>query len=65
MNIWDILSYAAWIGAALFLIWIVVDAIKVSIVYDEDLLMSSREGLDELDPDQAKGIRQHKVAARI
>jgi hypothetical protein len=53
MNIWDILSYAAWIGAGLFLLWIVVDAIKVSITYDEDLLMSSREGLDELDPDQA------------
>tara|TARA_R110002049_G_scaffold274002_1_gene451930 strand:+ start:36 stop:218 length:183 start_codon:yes stop_codon:yes gene_type:complete len=60
MNIWDILSYAAWIGAALFLIWIVVDAIKVSIVYDEDLLMSSREGLDELDPDQAKGNNHAK-----
>lgn len=55
MNIWDILSYAAWIGAGLFLLWIIVDAIKVSIRYDEDLLMSSREGLDELDPDQARG----------
>jgi len=55
MNIWDILSYAAWGGAGLFLLWIVVDAIKVSLTYDEDLLMSSREGLDELDPDQAQG----------
>tara|TARA_R110002050_G_scaffold71891_3_gene154735 strand:+ start:131561 stop:131743 length:183 start_codon:yes stop_codon:yes gene_type:complete len=55
MNIWDMLSYAAWAGAAMFLLWIVVDAIKVSISYDEDLLMSSREGLDELDPDQNKG----------
>ncbi len=54
MNIWDILSYAAWAGAAAFLLWIVVDAIKVSLTYDEDLLMSSREGMDELDPDQAR-----------
>jgi len=53
MNVWDILSYSAWVGAGLFLLWIVVDAIKVSIRYDEDLLMSSREGLDELDPDQS------------
>jgi len=55
MNIWDILSYAAWVGAALFLLWIVVDAIKVSMTYDEDLLMSSREGMDVLDPEQSKG----------
>ncbi|HDY84225.1 hypothetical protein LCGC14_0538960 [marine sediment metagenome] len=54
MNIWDMLSYAAWVAAGLFLLWIVVDAIKVSLTYDEDLLMSSREGLDELDPDQAQ-----------
>tara|TARA_R110001606_G_scaffold348746_1_gene498425 strand:- start:63803 stop:63985 length:183 start_codon:yes stop_codon:yes gene_type:complete len=54
MNIWDILSYSAWAGAALFLLWIVVDAIKVSMTYDEDVLMSSREGMDVLDPDQAK-----------
>lgn len=54
MNIWDILSYAAWVGAGLFLLWIVVDAIKVSITYDEDLLMSSREGVDELDPGQGQ-----------
>jgi len=54
MIIWDILSYSAWIIAGFLLLWIVVDAIKVSITYDEDLLMSSSEGVDELDPDQAK-----------
>jgi hypothetical protein len=54
MNIWDILSYAAWIGAALFLLWIIVDAIKVTLSYDEELLMSSREGMDELDPGQGQ-----------
>ena len=44
MNIWDILSYAAWIISAMLLIWIVVDAISVSQQYDEEFLMSSREG---------------------
>lgn len=44
MNIWDILSYAAWIISAILLIWIVVDAISVSKQYDEEFLMSSREG---------------------
>ncbi len=44
MNFWDILSYAAWIIAAVLLIWIVVDAISVSKQYDEEFLMSSREG---------------------
>ena len=44
MNIWDILSYTAWIISAILLIWIVVDAISVSQQYDEEFLMSSREG---------------------
>ncbi len=44
MNIWDILTYAAWIISAILLIWIVVDAISVSKQYDEEFLMSSREG---------------------
>lgn len=44
MNIWDIFSYAAWIISAILLIWIVVDAISVSQQYDEEFLMSSREG---------------------
>jgi len=52
MNIWDILSYLAWGIAALLLLWILVDAFTTSQQYDEDLLMSSREGEDELDPDQ-------------
>lgn len=44
MNIWDILSYAAWAISAILLIWIVLDAISVSKQYDEEFLMSSREG---------------------
>lgn len=44
MNIWDILSYTAWIISAILLTWIVIDAISVSQQYDEEFLMSSREG---------------------
>lgn len=44
MNIWDIVSYGAWVISALLLLWIVVDAVSVSQQYDEDFLMSSREG---------------------
>lgn len=44
MNIWDILSYVTWVISAILLIWIVVDAISVSQQYDEEFLMSSREG---------------------
>lgn len=44
MSAWDIASDAAWIISAALLIWIVKDAIGVSRDYDEDFLMSSREG---------------------
>jgi len=44
MNLWDMLSNAAWIISAALLIWIVKDAISVSQQYDEEFLMSSREG---------------------
>lgn len=44
MSIWDILSDSAWIISAALLIWIVKDAISVSQKYDEEYLMSSREG---------------------
>lgn len=48
MDFWDIGSYAAWIIAGGILLWITVDAFRVSREYDEELLMSSREGADEL-----------------
>lgn len=48
MIFWEILSYAAWIISALLLLWILADAISVSREFDEELLISSREGADEL-----------------
>jgi len=48
MDFWDILSYAAWIVSAGLLLWMLMDAIRINREYDEDLLISSREGADEL-----------------
>jgi hypothetical protein len=44
MGLFDILPYLAWAVSAALLIWIVADAFSVSKQYDEDYLMSSREG---------------------
>lgn len=44
MDFLDVLSYLAWGASAILLLWIVVDAMSVSKQYDEDFLMSSREG---------------------
>ena len=44
MDFLDVLSYLAWTASAILLLWIVVDAASVSKQYDEEFLMSSREG---------------------
>ena len=44
MGFWNILMYLAWGLSAIMLVWIVVDAFMVSSQYDEEYLMSSREG---------------------
>jgi hypothetical protein len=48
MGFWTIASYAAWIVSGLIFLWMLWDAIRVGREYDEDLLQSSREGVDEL-----------------
>ncbi|HXG29969.1 MAG TPA: hypothetical protein VNJ47_14105 [Nevskiales bacterium] len=48
MNIWDALSYAAWGLAGFLLLWMLLDALRVGREYDEEFLLSSREGADEL-----------------
>lgn len=55
MNIWQILEYAAWVVSALILLWMLVDAWRVGQQFDEETLLSSREGVDELFGDQKKG----------
>lgn len=44
MSLFDVLPYLAWAIAAALLIWIVADAFRVSKQFDEEFLMSSREG---------------------
>ncbi len=48
MSKWDLLTYAAWSLSAIMLVWMVVDAIMVSSQYDEEFLLSSREGEDDI-----------------
>ncbi len=48
MSIFHLLSYAAWAGSALFFLWIISDFFKTNAAYDEDFLLSSREGHDEI-----------------
>jgi hypothetical protein len=53
MGFWNILMYAAWGLSVVMLAWMVVDAFMVSSQYDEEYLMSSREGAED---DIAHGI---------
>lgn len=55
MNIWQILDWAAWAISALLFGWMFVDAFRVGQQHDEDFLLSSREGVDELFANQNKG----------
>ena len=48
MGFWTIASYAAWIISALIFLWMLRDAFLVGRKFDEELLQSSREGVDEL-----------------
>jgi hypothetical protein len=53
MGIWNVLTYAAWSISAILLVWMVIDAFMVSSQYDEEYLMSSREGGED---DVARGV---------
>jgi hypothetical protein len=48
---WDMLGWAAWIISALIFGWIIFDFFKVNAKYSEEILLSSREGVDELFPE--------------
>lgn len=45
---WIILEYAAWAAAGTLLLWMFADALRVQREFDEQTLMSSKEGIDEL-----------------
>ena len=53
---WDMLGWAAWVISAVVFGWIIWDFFKINSAYSEDVLLSSREGVDELFPEtQAPG----------
>jgi hypothetical protein len=45
---WDLLQAAAWLISIALLGWMVLDALRTSRTYSEDVLSSSQEGVDEL-----------------
>ncbi len=45
---WILLEYIAWGLSAAMLLWIVADAVRVNREFDEETLLSSKEGVDEL-----------------
>jgi hypothetical protein len=47
---WEILGTAAWVISAAIFLWMAWDFFAVNAKYDENVLISSREGLDELLP---------------
>jgi hypothetical protein len=47
---WEILGTAAWVVSAAIFLWMIWDFFNVNAKYGEDVLVSSREGLDELLP---------------
>ncbi len=51
---WDILGPIAWVASAIMLLWMVWDFFRVNTSYSEDVLLSSREGVDELFADSSK-----------
>ena len=52
---WETFGGIAWIVSAIIFVWLVYDFIRVNMTYSEVVLTSSREGVDELFPDQAQG----------
>jgi len=51
---WALLGWAAWIVSALIFVWMVWDFLKVNQNFAEDILLSSREGVDELFAESSK-----------
>ena len=47
---WEILGTAAWVISAAIFLWMIWDFFSVNAKYGDDVLVSSREGLDELFP---------------
>ena len=51
---WTVLTWGSWIASAAIFIWMFWDFVRVNTSYSEDVLLSSREGVDELFADSTK-----------
>lgn len=46
--LWDVLTWAAWAISAILFGWMFWDFMKVNMKFGNDVLLSSREGVDDL-----------------
>ncbi len=51
MDVWQASVWAAWIISGAIFLWLIVDFFRVNLKYSETVLLSSREGVDELFPE--------------
>ena len=49
---WAVTGWAAWALSAVIFLWLIVDFVKTNLKYNESVLISSREGVDELFPSE-------------
>lgn len=45
---WTLMTDAAWVISVVVFAWLIFDFFRVNMRYSEDVLLSSREGVDEL-----------------
>jgi hypothetical protein len=57
---WDILVPLAWIVSAAIFLWLAWDFFSVNRSYSEEVLLSSREGIDELFPASDQSPKKKK-----
>jgi hypothetical protein len=48
MDIFNLLGIACWVASGILLLWMLVDFFKTNSAFDEEFLLSSREGHDEI-----------------
>jgi hypothetical protein len=51
---WVASGWIAWIVSIAIFLWLIVDFFRTNARYSEEQLLSSREGVDELFPEQNK-----------
>jgi hypothetical protein len=60
MDLWAALNYGAWTASATLLLWMIVDAVRVGRAFDEEVLLSSEEGHDELLRAETTTVREDR-----